>query len=93
MPNLGVQEAIKKARNYVGVLFEEEPVTDIGLEEVEHDANTWKVTIGFNRIWKNPTNNALTFYTQSQAQRFFKVVTISDEDGALISVKNRDANQ
>ncbi len=92
MPNLGVQEAIKKARDYVGVLFEEEPITDIGLEEVEHDSNTWKITIGFNRVWKNPTNNVIAMMTQSSAQRYFKVVTISDADGTLISIKNRELN-
>jgi hypothetical protein len=71
MPNINVQDAIKKARSYVGEIFKEEPITDIGLEEVEHDLDTWKMT--------EPT-----------AQRFYKVVTISDSDGTLVSIKNRD---
>ncbi len=93
MPNLEVQDAIKKARSYVVDLFKEEPITDIGLEEVEHDFNDWKITIGFNRAWRTPSNSALAIYTQPSVQRFFKVVTISDADGTLISIKNRDINQ
>jgi hypothetical protein len=52
MPNLDVQDAIKKARDYVGEIFKDEPIADIGLEEVEFDTDSWKITIGFNRIWK-----------------------------------------
>jgi hypothetical protein len=90
MPNINVQDAIKKARSYVGEIFKEEPITDIGLEEVEHDLDTWKITIGFNRMWKASTRSAITLMTEPTAQRFYKVVTISDSDGTLVSIKNRD---
>jgi hypothetical protein len=90
MPNLDVQEAIKKARSYVTDLFNGEPITDIGLEEVEHESDTWKITIGFNRLWKTPTNTVFAMMTQPPGQRFFKVVTISDADAALVSIKNRE---
>ncbi len=92
MPNLDVQEAIRKARSKFGEIFQEEPITDIGLEEVEHESNTWKITIGFNRVSKTPTNSVIAMMTQSSAQRYFKIVTISDADGSLVSIKNRELN-
>jgi hypothetical protein len=90
MPNLDVQDAIKKARSYVAEIFKDEPIADIGLEEVEHDVEGWKITIGFNRIWKIQPSGLAGMLSASSFQRSFKVVTISDADGTLVSIKNRE---
>jgi hypothetical protein len=34
MPNLGVREPIRRAPSEFGEIFQEEPITEIGLEEV-----------------------------------------------------------
>ena len=90
MPNLNVQDAIKKARDYVGEIFKDEPIADIGLEEVEFDTDSWKITIGFNRIWKVQPTGLSGMLSSSSFHRSFKVVTISDADGSLVSIKNRE---
>ncbi len=90
MPNLGVQDAIREARSYVGEIFKDEPIADIGLEEVEHDIDGWKITIGFNRIWKVQPSGLAGVLSASSFQRSFKVVTISDADGTLVSIKSHE---
>ena len=90
MPNLDVQDAIKRARNIVGEIFKDEPIADIGLEEVEHDVDGWKIAIGFNRIWKTQPSGLAGMLYSPGFQRSFKVVTISDADGTLVSIKNRE---
>ena len=78
------------ARSYVGEIFKDEPIADIGLEEVEYDVDHWKITIGFNRIWKVQPPGLAGMLSSSSFQRSFKIVTISDDDGKLVSIKNRE---
>jgi len=85
---MNVKEAVAKAKAYVLDLFENEDLTNVGLEEVEFndDTKVWTVTIGFSRPWDIKTN-ALAGITTS---RSYKVVTIDDFSGEVKSVKNRE---
>jgi len=51
---MDVKEAVALAKKYVGEVFAGEPISDVGLEEVEFDdvAGIWAVTIGFSRPWE-----------------------------------------
>jgi hypothetical protein len=89
---MDVKEAVKRAKTYVAELFSEEGLTNLGLEEIEHDdqAGTWDVTVGFSRPW-NTTRNALTALTgEAAARRTYRVVKVRDVDGEILSVKRRD---
>lgn len=89
---MNVKDAVKHAKSYVADLFEDESLTSLGLEEVEHDdqAGVWRVTVGFSRPW-NTTRNALTALTGDPAvRRVFRVVTIRDSDSEVLSVKRRN---
>ena len=50
---MDVKQAVQIAKQYVSELFEGEPITNVGLEEVvyEDESDTWKITIGFSRPW------------------------------------------
>jgi len=101
---MDVKEAIRTAKHYVTDAFAEEPVADLGLEEVEFDesANVWRVTIGFARPWevaqRSLKDEASLAYTKLGEQlgvttlprRAYKVVTIADDGGKVLSVKNRE---
>jgi len=78
-----VKEAVEKAKEYVKSLFAEEGIGDVGLEEVDFDekVGVWAVTIGFTRAWDRSG--------PLRPQRAFKVVTISDADAKVLSVKHR----
>jgi len=58
---MDVKEAVKRAKQYVAELYEEEGLVNLGLEEIEFDekAGLWRVTLGFSRPW-NTLRNALT---------------------------------
>lgn len=88
---IDVHQAISRAKHYVTDLFSSEPVTDIGLEEVVHDYDGWKVTIGFYRRPPAQQGALLGLAHLDLPRRSYKVVTVSDKDGSLISVKNRDS--
>jgi hypothetical protein len=88
---MDVKEAIALAKGYVSDIFSGESISGLGLEEVEYDDydNQWKITIGFNRsnimpktVIENVTGNAV-------ARRDYKVITIKDQDGKVVSMKNR----
>ena len=87
-----VKDAVAQAKSYVADLFDEERLTNIGLEEIELDAGVqqWIVTIGFSRPWDQPRNSFAALATSPLPRRAYKVVRINSESGEVISVKNRE---
>lgn len=85
---MDVKAAVDSAKRHIADLFAEEQVSNIGLEEVEHDeaSDQWRITIGFSRPWEH--GGQFDFGSRG-ATRTYKVVTI-DRTGHAISVKNRD---
>ena len=51
---MDVRDAVESAKMYVAETFEDEPIHNIGLEEIEfdHAQGIWSVTIGFAREWR-----------------------------------------
>jgi len=86
---MDVKQAVRTAKKYVADILSEEPVANIGLEEVEFDEieNTWAVTIGFSRNWSHPGNIITTL--DGNTERIFKVVRIEDTNGNVKSIKHR----
>ena len=91
---MNVKEVVTHAKQHVLDLFAEEKLTNVGLEEVELDeqANEWIVTIGFSRPWDEPRNTLAALAAPSvYARRAYKVVRVANANGAILSVKNREA--
>ena len=89
---MNVQEAVKRAKEYVTTLLAEEGLMNLGLEEIEYDeqAGLWRVTLGFSRPW-NTVRNALTAISGEIApRRAYRVVSLR-ENGEVVSVKRRDS--
>ena len=84
---MNAKEAVSAAKFFIQDMFADEQIEDLGLEEVEYEeiANFWYVTVGFSRPWDK---NALTDMQRTGLRRSYKVVTISDNTGEVISVKN-----
>ena len=91
---MDVKEAIAKAKSYVVDLYADETVTNLGLEEIEHDPDcgNWAITLGFSRPWNTPRTKAQEVLESlggvSSLKRSFKVITLAD-DGTVLSMKNR----
>ena len=88
---MDVKQAVQAAKQYVSELFEGEPITNVGLEEVvyEDESDTWEITVGFSRPWhrKNPLTAAERL--ASPFERSYKVVQIDDKSGKIESLKDR----
>ena len=87
---MNVKEAVAVAKSHLADLFGDEKPANIGLEEVEFDDhdNTWRVTVGFSRPWE--LNTEFDQLSGRGSKRSFKVVTISDADSHVRSVKDRE---
>ena len=87
---MDVKAAARVAKECVADLFEDEEITQIGLEEVEFDseAHDWNVTIGFTRPWEH-SNFLINALGDRWPARSYKVIRINDKDGHMISVKDR----
>jgi hypothetical protein len=89
-----VKEAVRIAKDYVKDVFADEEVTNLGLDETEHDSGTgqWHITVGFSRPWNTPRTRAQEVLEKlgsvSSLRRSYKVVVISD-NGEVIAMKNR----
>jgi hypothetical protein len=94
-----VREAVAAAKQHIREFFADEPIQNLGLEEVEFDdtSNTWLVTFGFSRPWDKPTGGILASLEIAGQElkpwrRDYKVVRISNDTGDLISIKNRESS-
>lgn len=87
---MDVKEAVSVAKKYTLELFADEGLRDLGLEEIRFDPDhmIWRVTIGFSRPWEG--RGAMAALVAQPAGRSLKVVTVSDRDGTVISVQNRE---
>ena len=87
-----VKEAVQTAKVYLLDLFEDEDISDLGLEEVVFDelSNTWKITLGFARPWdkRNPMVTSVKIRNGIPA-RSYKAVCVRDYDGAVTSLTDR----
>ncbi|MXX10999.1 MAG: hypothetical protein F4201_01300 [Nitrospira sp. SB0677_bin_15] len=98
---MDVKEAVRTAKKYVAELFTDETITNAGLEEVEFNdsSDNWEITIGFSRPWdyeknRNPIAEALANPLAERSinqptVRSYKLVCINDNDGQVVSLKDR----
>ncbi len=86
---MDVRAAVKSAKKFVAEMFEDEPIRNIGLEEIEfdHAQGTWSVTIGFAREWRESES---VMRALASPCRTYKVVRISDADGTVQSIRHRE---
>ena len=87
---MDVREAIKSAKDYLAVLYEDEEVINVGLEEVryDYDADKWHITIGFSRPWGS-MRPSLRPKGGDSLERSYKEICINDSDGVVESMKVR----
>ena len=88
---MDVKQAVQIAKQYVSELFEGEPITNVGLEEVvyEDESDTWKITIGFSRPWHRTKPQTAAEMLGGPFERSYKVVQIDDESGKIESLMDR----
>ena len=86
---MDVKQAVQMAKEHVAELFADEPIENVGLEEVEFDESSqvWMVTIGFSRFWGGRTQDNIV--RALGTARDFKIVRIEDGSGRVQSVKHR----
>ncbi len=87
---MDVRDAVKSAKQHLLELFNSEPISYVGLEEVEFDDETqeWIITISFARIWEvGPLTT--TPSGKPPEDRHYKIFRISDLDGRVKSIKDR----
>lgn len=83
---MGPKEAVAVAKQHVFDLFADEGIDRVGLEEIEKRGSCWEVTIGFTRPW----DQSIGIVLSGSSGRAFKVLLVSEENGAVLSVKDRN---
>ncbi|HEY0782140.1 MAG TPA: hypothetical protein VGE98_06795 [Thermoanaerobaculia bacterium] len=85
------------ALQFVSELFGQEKITNLGLEEVVSDEDTWRVTVGFSRPWDYPPGS-LSWLEAIDAingptatpEREYKVVKVDASTGEIKGLEIRD---
>jgi hypothetical protein len=86
--NLDTKQAVKFAKEWVASQYSDEGIDDLGLEEIRWNDGYWEITLGFSRRWDRA---GLVGLTGSTRPRVYKVVTVSDANGEVTSLRNREA--
>ncbi len=88
-----VKDVVKMAIKYVIEIFEDDNITNVGLEEVtfnEADKN-WRVVVGFSRPWDYPQPSVLgNIRPQEQPKRHYKEVIVDDSSGKIEAITIRE---
>lgn len=86
---MDVKRAVITAKQFIQDLLKDEGIVNLGLEEVEFDekSDTWRVTLGFSRAWNSDRGPLSTLSGDDLMKRDYKVVTISDVDGSMVSIR------
>ncbi|MBI4923617.1 MAG: hypothetical protein HY834_17895 [Devosia nanyangense] len=89
---MDVKQAATAAKTYVADLLRDENPTNLGLEEVEFDRSTgtWNITVGFSRPWNSTRGPLTTLAGEPIPKRAYRVVSIRDVDGEVLSMKRRE---
>ena len=84
-----VKEAVRRAREYVSDVFEDQGITDVGLEEVEYKFGPprWEVTIGSLALGTERVS--VTVLGEGRPARSYKVLRVNDENGEVESLTDR----
>ncbi len=90
---MDVKAAVDVAKNQINMLFGDEQIKNLGLEEVVLDETqpVWRVTLGFSRPWDEPRHGSLAAITgqaPAYSRRVYKVVTIDADTGTMVSIKS-----
>lgn len=92
-----MKAAAESAKNAIAEMYQGAGVTGIGLEEIAPDETNqlWLVTIGYNPAFDDipprrvPARWADDFRNHYFGDRRFKVVTIRQNDGSIVAIKDR----
>ena len=94
------KEAVSLAKRYIRELFADEEITEVGLEELDYDADaqTWKITLGFRRPWtrhaeKRDKRTPLVFSFYDHTDRWYKQVFIDGNTGQMRSIRDRELKE
>jgi len=87
---MDVKQAVKTAKEYIENIYDEEFISNVGLEEVEFNpiSRQWKITVGFSRLWDRE-NPAPIPISDARRPRSYKVVIIGDRNEQVLSMKDR----
>lgn len=89
---MDVKSAVLVAKKYVAELYNDENISNLGLEEVKYHpgAKQWRITLGFSRPWDYPTNLLAPQWRGRPDVRSFKAVVVDDGSGVVLSIENRE---
>ncbi len=93
-------DAVRVAKQYVKDAFSEEKIRELGLEELTFDegGQIWNVTVGFSRPWDYVSSKDIYSQMAEVAagtagrakNRTYKKVLVSDSNGKVLALQNRD---
>jgi hypothetical protein len=91
---MDVKEAVNTAKQYVNSVFADEGVANLRLEEVEFDdaKRAWSITLGFTRPKREPFSGLASVMDSWKGEWDYKIVSVSDDDAKVLSVKIREPN-
>ena len=87
---MDAREAVRAAKQYITEMFDGEPLTNVGLEEVVYDdeSREWGITVSFSRDW-NRTSPFFPSKDEASQQRYYKKITIDDLTDDVKSLTDR----
>jgi len=89
---IDIKDAVQRAKDFAGTLFESEKIEALGLEAVERsdDRRYWLVTLGFTRphLYSRKSRGGSSLVTlEPKTEREYKVFRVDARSGEVAAVK------
>ena len=88
--SLDAKQAVRLAKEWLKDQFSDEPVENLGLEEVRLNDGAWEITLGFSRPWDG-LNSVMASLSERLTRRTYKVVVVDDQTEHVVEMRNREA--
>lgn len=89
---MDVKQVIASAKRHALDVFDEEQISNLGVEEVDREGDLWRITLGLSRPWDRTRPAFVAMVGEEKpARRSYHVFTIDDKDGGLVSARLRDS--
>lgn len=87
---ISLNEAVERAKAWLHATMAGENISNLGLEEVEHQPGHWNITLGFSRPWDEARNAITVLSGATVLRRTFKTIMLDEHTGEIVAMKNHN---
>ena len=84
------EEAVRAAKKWLAEVYAEEAIAQVALEEVRFRDGNWEITLGFDRVDREPSKDKFRSLYPAERRRIYKVLVLAGNDNHVMEMRDRE---